>query len=144
MFLYSVDGSVFILRCNSILVCICKDFCCVLFQNQHNTHCQVEYAALACVPWLHEDIGNLEKLQCRRDRFVVGNYQWIASVTSMIQTLGCNSLEGRRRSLEYKIHHNIDLSWLYRRYKHIKISMVMMCTGIKNKLKLKIWWYIVI
>ena len=28
MFLYSVDGSVFMLKWNSVLARICKDFCC--------------------------------------------------------------------------------------------------------------------
>ena len=74
---------------------------------------QVEYAASAWSPWLLHDITKLEKLQRRSARFVSKNYHQTASVSNMIDELGWESLENRRKKMRvqmlYKILNNIVL-----------------------------------
>ena len=57
---------------------------------------QLEYASCAWLPWLKQDILELEKVQHHAARFVHNNYWPMASTTDMISTLNWKTLEKRR------------------------------------------------
>jgi len=63
-------------------------------------HPQVEYAASAWSLWLLHDITKLEKLQQKSAIFVSRrNYHQTASVSNMIDKLGWESLESRKKKM---------------------------------------------
>ena len=70
---------------------------------------QLEYASIVWDPYQQTLIDKLEKIQRRAIRFICGNYQREASVTSMRQDLGLPLLEVRRKLARlntfYKIVH---------------------------------------
>ena len=51
------------------------------------------------VPHLAKDINKLENIQRRSARFVNGDYRTTSSVTQMLQELGWQDLQSRRRDL---------------------------------------------
>lgn len=71
---------------------------------------QLEYASVVWDPNKRNQIDQLEKVQRRALRFICGNYQRDASVTSMREQLNLPTLEERRKrarlSMFYKIANN--------------------------------------
>jgi len=61
-------------------------------------HPQFEYVASVWSLWVLHDITKLEKLQ-RSARFVSRDYHHTASISNMIDELGWESLEGRRKKM---------------------------------------------
>ena len=59
----------------------------------------LEYAASVWDPHLAKDINKLENIQRRSARFVKGDYRTTSSVTQMLQELGWQDLQSRRRDL---------------------------------------------
>ena len=57
----------------------------------------LEYAASVWDPHLAKDINKLENIQMRSARFVKGDYR--TTVTQMLQELGWQDLQSRRRDL---------------------------------------------
>jgi len=72
---------------------------------------KLEYSTPAWNPHLDKDVQSLEMIQRRAARFVCSNYSRFASVSTMINELGWDSLEIRRTLsslvLFYKIHSNL-------------------------------------
>ena len=58
---------------------------------------QLDYASSVWLPWLRQDILELEKVQRRAARFVHNNYWPLASVTQIISSLDWETLEARRQ-----------------------------------------------
>ena len=69
----------------------------------------LEYASAVWDPYSQKDIDKLEKVQRRGARFVLNRYRNTSSVCEMIDTLGWQPLEERRR--------NARLSMLYKTLK---------------------------
>ena len=71
---------------------------------------QLEYASSVWDPYQENHIQSLEKVQSKAARFVVGNYEPMASVTNMKQQLHWQTLQERRFTTRvtmlYKIIHN--------------------------------------
>ena len=53
----------------------------------------IEYASSVWSPYTKAKIGLVEAVQRRAARFVTGNFELTSSVTEMLQSLGCISLE---------------------------------------------------
>ena len=72
---------------------------------------QLEYAAAAWDPHRQNQINSLEMVQRRAVRFIAGNYQREASVTTMREDIGLQTLEERRRQVRlimmYKAINNL-------------------------------------
>ncbi|KAL9988289.1 hypothetical protein ACROYT_G002720 [Oculina patagonica] len=72
---------------------------------------KLEYACAAWDPYLQKDINSLERVQRKAARFCTNDYHPTASVTDMIQELGWQTLEQRRKSfrltLLYKMSHDL-------------------------------------
>lgn len=58
----------------------------------------LEYGVAAWDPHTTKNINNMEKIQRRAARFVVGDYSRESSVSQMITSLGWDSLQDRRRA----------------------------------------------
>jgi len=63
----------------------------------------LEYAALVWDPHLAKDMNKLENIQRRSARFVKGDYHTTTSVTQMLQELGWQDLQSRRRDLRLAV-----------------------------------------
>ena len=70
----------------------------------------VEYASTVWDPYTRQQIDEIEKVQRRGARFVMGDYEPTASVTTMIDDLKWESLQSRRErarlTMMYKIKNN--------------------------------------
>jgi hypothetical protein len=97
-----------------------------------------EYSCTVWNPHLKGDISTLEAVQRRAARFVMHNYSWESSVTEMMETLGWQSLEQRRREarlvLMYKVVHGLVA---IPHQGHIEQNKL--CTRSKNSLRLKVY-----
>ena len=58
---------------------------------------QLEYVSVIWDPYRKNQIDQLEQIQRRAVRFICGNYQCDASITTMREALGLPLLEERRR-----------------------------------------------
>ena len=71
----------------------------------------LEYASTIWDPHTARNIQVVEKIQRRAARFVTGDYQQTSSVSSMLNTLGWDSLQQRRARAKvimlYHIHHRL-------------------------------------
>ena len=65
----------------------------------------LEYSSIVWDPYSKQTVNELEMVQRRAARFVVGNYSYHASPTAMIKELGWQSLVERRAKavMMYKI-----------------------------------------
>ena len=63
----------------------------------------LEYAAPVWDPYLDQDIKNLEKVQRRAARFVLGRYHNRSSVTEMLNTLNWPTLAERRKAARLRL-----------------------------------------
>ena len=72
---------------------------------------KLEYACAAWNPYLQRDINSLERVKRKAARSCTNGYHQNASVTVMIQELGWQTLEQRRKffrlALLYKISHDL-------------------------------------
>jgi len=72
---------------------------------------KLEYACAAWDPYLQRDINSLERVQRKAARFCTNGHHPTASVTDMIQELGWQTLEQRRKffrlTLLYKMSHDL-------------------------------------
>ena len=59
---------------------------------------QLEYTCMVWSPWQRTDVQSLEKINRRATRFVTSIYHHTSSVSSMIDQLGWQDLETRRRN----------------------------------------------
>ena len=70
-----------------------------------------EYGAALWDPHLKKDINQLEVVQRRASHWIKNVYGWCSSVTDMLEQLGLESLESRRRDqwliLMYKVMHEL-------------------------------------
>ena len=85
-----------------------------LYQTLVRPH--LEYGAAAWDPHTKNNINLLEKVQRRATRFVLNNYNWEASVSQMLTSLGWHSLQDRRKAHRltclYKITNDqINIKW---------------------------------
>ena len=67
----------------------------------------LEYAASVWDPHLAKDINKLENIQRRSARFVKGDYRTTSSVTQMLQELGWQDLQSRRRDLRLALLYKV-------------------------------------
>ena len=71
----------------------------------------LEYSCTVWDPYFRKDVLAIEAVQRRAARFVVGDYRRTSSVTDMLNNLGWQSLETRRREarliLMYKVIHGL-------------------------------------
>ena len=58
-------------------------------------------------PHLAKDINKLENIQRRSARFVKGDYRTTSSVTQMLQELGWQDLQSRRRDLRFALLYKV-------------------------------------
>ena len=70
-------------------------------------HSTLEYAATIWDPHLSSDISSIEKIQRRAACFVKGDYNTFTSVTNILNELGWQRLEDRRRDLRLALMHKI-------------------------------------
>ena len=71
-------------------------------------HSTLEYAASVWDPHLAKDINKLENIQRRSARFVnKGDYPTTSSVTQMLQELGWQDLQSRRRDLRLALLYKV-------------------------------------
>ena len=72
---------------------------------------KLEYASEIWDPFYQKDNYAVETLQRKADRFCMNNYRCESSVTELIETLGWDSLQLRRKqarlSLMYKLSNNL-------------------------------------
>jgi len=67
----------------------------------------LKYVALVWDPHLAKDINKLENIQRRSARFVKGDYHTTSSVTQMLQELGWQDLQSRRRDLRLAVLYKV-------------------------------------
>ena len=67
----------------------------------------LEYTASVWDPHLAKDINKLENIQRRSARFVKGGYRTTSSVTQMLQELGWQDLQSRRRDLRLALLYKV-------------------------------------
>ena len=76
----------------------------------------VEYASVCWDPYTSQNIDRVEKVQRRSARYVMGDYDYTSSVTSMLEYLQWPSLQSRRLrsrlTMLYKIRFGlVDINW---------------------------------
>jgi len=64
-------------------------------------------------PRLAMDINKLENIQRRSARFVKGDYRTTSSVTQMLQELGWQDLQSRRRNLRLALLYILDFQFMW-------------------------------
>ena len=67
----------------------------------------LEYTVSVWDPRLAKDINKLENIQRRSARFVKGDYRTTSSVTQMLQELGWQDLQSRRRDLRFALLYKV-------------------------------------
>ena len=68
---------------------------------------KLEYCCTVCDPYTAENIYSIEKVQRRAASYVCSNYKYTESVTNMINTLHCPTLQERRLKSRLKMFHRI-------------------------------------
>jgi hypothetical protein len=98
----------------------------------------LDYSATIWDPYLKKDIKNLEAVQCRGARFVMGDHRRVSSVTEMLNTLNWQSLENCRREARLVMMYKVVQGLVAVPYEN-HIERHQGRTRAKNSLKLKLY-----